>query len=98
MNEEQIFYVDEFLNEIVYQINSNYYTKQEKFMIVYQAINKLVRMPPEIRDSQALVNGMVFLLGFLNNRPVDGFTDRRPMQGNNKKEYVTILKNEFTSN
>lgn len=97
MNEDQVFYVDDFYNEIIQKIRTHSYSKQEKFKIVYQAINKLMNMSSEIRDTQALTNGIVYLLAFMNNRPVDGFTVGRPMLGKYKKEYKTILKHEFNS-
>lgn len=58
-------------------------------------MNKLMRMSPEIRDSQALVNGLLYLLAFLNNRPVNGFIDREPLLRKEKKNYISILKHEF---
>jgi hypothetical protein len=97
VNEDQIFYVDEFYDKVIQDIHSHSYSKQEKFQVVYKAVNKLMTMTTTINDSQVLTNGLVYLLGFLNNQPLDGFKDTKPQLGNNKEKYKSILKEEFNS-
>lgn len=98
MNENQIFDVDQFYSKVMDDVKQNITNKQEKFRIVYKALNTFLRKSSEFDDSQTLANGITYLLGLFNNRPVDGFDDRKPTVGKNKEEYISILGQEFSSN
>lgn len=97
MNEEQKFYVDEFYNEVMYEINRHSHNKQERFKIVYQMINTLMHKSELINDTQLLTNGLVMLLAFLNDRPVDGFQAKRMISPQQHK-VLKILLNEVIPN
>ena len=98
MNENQIFDVDKFYFKVMDDVRHNVTNKQEKFRIVYKALNTFVRNSSEFDDSQTLANGLRYLLALFNNKPVDGFNDRKPAVGKNKEEYISILGKEFSSN
>ena len=95
MNENQLFNVDKFCNEVIEQVIENTDNKQEKFRIVYRALNTFVRKAPEINDSRTFVNGVTYLLAFLNNKPIDGFHEGKQVLGKSKEKYISILKQEF---
>ena len=98
MNENQIFDVDQFYYEVMDDVRQNLANKQEKFRIVYKALNTFVRKSSEFDDSQTLVNGLRYLLALFNDKPVDRFNDRKPTVGRNKERYISILGQEFSSN
>ena len=98
MNENQIFDVDQFYFEVMDDVKQNLANKQEKFRIVYKALNTFVRKSSEFDDSQTLANGLRYLLALFNDKPVSGFNDRKPNVGKNKEEYISILEQEFSSN
>ena len=95
MNQNQIFDVDNFYFKVIEDITKNIDNKQEKFRIVYKALNTFVRKAPELDDTQTLANGLRYLLGLFNNKPIDGFTEKKPKVGKNER---SILKQEFGVN
>jgi hypothetical protein len=98
LNEVEKFYVDDFFNEVIHEINLHSYNKQEKFKVVYRMINNLMSKTQEINNTQLLTNGLVTLLGFLNNRPVDGFPGGNPLSSKEKQKVKELLYNEFIPN
>ena len=98
LNENQIFDVDKFYFKVMDDVKHNVTNKQEKFRIVYKALNTFVRKSSEFDDSQTLANGLKYLLALFNDKPVGGFTDKKPTVGKNDEEYISILGQEFKSN
>ena len=96
LNENQIFDVDQFYFEVMDDVKQT--NKQEKFRIVFKALNTFVRNSSEFDDSQTLANGLRYLLALFNDKPVGGFTDKKPTVGKNDEEYISILGQEFKSN